>query len=87
LPDDAVLAAIFGRNPHLPRPWVSTPEPFREPITQWFHADIQGSTIHSALKRNHGYTGSYLAMRRFLKRWPSSAACALRRCLSLRARF
>ncbi|MFP4897591.1 IS21 family transposase, partial [Paraburkholderia sp. EG304] len=29
LPDDAELAAIFGRNPKLPRSCVSTIEPFR----------------------------------------------------------
>ena len=67
LPDDAVLAAMFGRNPQLPRTCVSTLEPFRELITQWFNADIQGTTIHSALQRNHGYTGSYSAVRRFLQ--------------------
>lgn len=67
LPDDAVLAAMSGRNPQLPRTCVSTLEPFRELITQWFNADIQGTTIHSALQRNHGYTGSYSAVRRFLQ--------------------
>lgn len=66
LPDDAVLAAMFGRNPQLPRTCVSTLEPLRELITQWFLADIQGTTIHSALQRNHGYSGSYSAVRRFL---------------------
>ena len=67
MPDDAVLAALFGRNPQLPRTCVSTLEPFRDLITQWFNADIQGTTIHSALQRNHGYTGSYSAVRRFLQ--------------------
>jgi hypothetical protein len=28
---------------------------------------VQGTTIHSALRRNHSYTGSYSAVRRFLK--------------------
>jgi hypothetical protein len=67
MPDDAVLAAMFGRNPQLPRTCVSTLEPFRDLITQWFNADIQGTTIHSALQRNHGYVGSYSAARRFLQ--------------------
>jgi hypothetical protein len=28
---------------------------------------IQGTTIHKALVRNHGYSGSYSAVRRFLQ--------------------
>jgi len=66
LPDDNVIAGEFGRTPHLPSSCVSTVERFREQITAWFEADVQGTTIHSALKRNHGYTGSYSAVRRFL---------------------
>ncbi len=30
-------------------------------------AGIQGLTIHKALVRNHGYSGSYSAVRRFLQ--------------------
>ena len=67
LPQDTVIAGQFGRTPHLPSTCVSTLEPFREQISSWFDADVQGTTIHSALKRNHGYTGSYSAVRRFLK--------------------
>lgn len=66
LPDDAELAAIFGRNPKLPRSCVSTIEPFRDLVRGWFDADVQGTTIFGALERNHGYTGSYSAVRRFL---------------------
>ncbi len=66
LPEDTVIAGRFGRTPHLPSTCVSTLEPFREQITRWFEAEVQGTTIHSALKRNHGYTGSYSAVRRFL---------------------
>ncbi len=66
LPEDTVIAGRFGRTPHLPSTCVSTLEPFREQIARWFEAEVQGTTIHSALKRNHGYTGSYSAVRRFL---------------------
>ncbi|TDN63161.1 hypothetical protein B0G77_6788 [Paraburkholderia sp. BL10I2N1] len=66
LPEDTVIAGRFGRTPHLPSTCVSTLEPFREQITRWFESDVQGTTIHSALKRNHAYTGSYSAVRRFL---------------------
>ncbi|MDF3888843.1 hypothetical protein [Cupriavidus basilensis] len=55
---ETVIAGQFGRTPHLPSTCVSTLEPFREQITGWFQANVQGTTIHSALKRNHGYIGT-----------------------------
>lgn len=66
LPDDAELAGIFGRDPKLARSCISSLEPFREVVRGWFDAGVQGTTIFSALERNHGYTGSYSAVRRFL---------------------
>lgn len=66
LPDDAVLAAAFERDATLPTTCVSTLEPLRAQIEQWAEAGIQGTTMHAALARNHGYTGSYSAVRRFL---------------------
>lgn len=35
-------------------------------MTNWYAAGIQGTTIHAALVRNHGYTGSYSSLCRFL---------------------
>ncbi|WP_341315318.1 hypothetical protein WN982_08770 [Paraburkholderia sp. IMGN_8] len=67
LPQDPVTAGQFGRTLHLPSTCMSTFETFREQISGWFEADVQGTTIHCALKRNHGYTGRYSAVRRFLK--------------------
>lgn len=64
-PDDAVLAAAFSR-PARASTCVSTLEPLRGMIEAWFAQGIQGTTIHGALKRNHGYSGSYSAVRRFL---------------------
>lgn len=61
-----MIAGVFGRTPHLPSTCVSTLEPFREQIRDWHDAGVQGTTIHHALKRNHGYTGSYSAVRRML---------------------
>ncbi len=59
LPDDAVLAAGFERPLQaLPASCVSNLEPWRERITQWHSQGIQGTTIHAALARDHGYTGS-----------------------------
>lgn len=68
LPDDAALAAVFEPEAAVvPASCVSSLESWRAPITQWFDAGIQGTTIHAALVRNHGYTGSYSAVRRFLQ--------------------
>lgn len=66
LPDDAILAALFARKVGLPVSCVSTLEPWRDLVTKWHTAGIQGSTIHATLARNHGYTGSYSSMHRFL---------------------
>jgi transposase len=66
LPDDAILAALFARKAGLPVSCVSTLEPWRELVTKWHAAGIQGATIHATLVRNHGYTGSYSSVHRFL---------------------
>ncbi|MFM0414776.1 hypothetical protein PQQ69_10305 [Paraburkholderia aromaticivorans] len=59
LSDDTVTAGVFGRPPHLPSACVSTFESLREQIRDWHDRGVQGITIHHALKRNYGYTGSY----------------------------
>jgi hypothetical protein len=58
LPDDGVLSGQFARHEALPASCISTLEPWREPISQWHGQGSQGTTIHAALVRNHGYTGS-----------------------------
>jgi len=45
----------------------STLEPYREEIKSWVDKGFRGTTIHQALKRKHGFTGSYSAVRRFLQ--------------------
>jgi len=59
LPDDAQLATAFSRKEFLPTSCISSAEPWREQIAQWHDAGVPGTTIHSALVRNHGYEGSY----------------------------
>lgn len=66
LPDDEALASVFARTPRVPT-CVSTLEPFRTQIERWLQAGTQGTTIHAALCRNHGYSGSYSAVRRFVQ--------------------
>ena len=67
LPNDAVLSAQFARHEAVPASCISTLEPWREQISQWHGPGIQGTTIHAALVRNHGYTGSYSSVYRFLQ--------------------
>ena len=67
LPEDSVLALAFTRKEALPATCISTLEPWRKQITNWHAAGIQGTTIHAALVRNHGYTGSHSAMYRFIQ--------------------
>ena len=41
--------------------------PFADQVKQWWSHGIQGTTIHQALGRKYGFTGSYSAVRRFLQ--------------------
>ena len=66
LPDDATLAGVLAAPVKEAGP-ASTVEPYRAQVLAWREAGIQGTTIHDALVRNHGFTGSYSAVRRFLQ--------------------
>ena len=66
LPDDATLAGVLATPVKEAGP-ASTVEPYRAQVLAWREAGIQGTTIHDALVRNHGFTGSYSAVRRFLQ--------------------
>ena len=66
IPDDLELAAVLGRRDIVPTSCISTLEPWREQVAKWRAAGIAGTTIHATLKRNHGYTGSYSSVYRFL---------------------
>ena len=68
LPDDSTLASAFAQPSSLPASRVSSLASFREQVAAWHDAGIQGTTIHSALVREHGFTGSYSAVRRLLQR-------------------
>ena len=58
LPGDPELAVHLG--PVRTQPAVaSLAEPHRERIERWWRQGIQGTTIHGALVRSHGFTGSY----------------------------
>jgi transposase len=65
LPEDAAIAAVIGQERRA-RSTISTVEPYREIVTRWADQGVGGVTIHAALCREHGYTGSYSAVRRML---------------------
>lgn len=67
LPDDAPLAVVFGRKEFVPASCISSADPWREQIAQWHDSGVPGTTIHSALVRNHGYAGSYSSVYRLLQ--------------------
>jgi len=65
LPDDATIAAAIAPRRRAAST-VSSCEPLREVVQHWFDAGVQGRAIHAALKREHGFTGSYSAVLRML---------------------
>ena len=65
LPEDAEIAAVLGQ-PRRASSTVSSLEPRRDLIEQWHQQGVSGVVMHAALKREHGFTGSYSAVRRML---------------------
>jgi transposase len=63
--DEALVAVLLAKDPQPGPP--SQVEPFREQIIAWRQAGISGTAIHQALVREHGFAGSYSAVRRFLQ--------------------
>ena len=65
LPDDATIATALAPSKRASST-VSSVEPLPEVVQRWFDAGVQGSAIHTALKREHAFTGSHSAVRRML---------------------
>ncbi len=78
LPAEEELAAVFFRTP-ASQSHPSTLTPFAEQIANWHQQGIRGTTIHQSLKRLCGFSGSYSAVRRFLK--PLEKACEKPSCV------
>jgi len=80
LPDDASIAAALG-SPRKASTTISTLEPHREQLGAWIEQGVSGTAIHAALKRQHGWTGSYSAVRRLVadvrSQLPPEATCRL----------
>jgi transposase len=65
LPEDAAIAAALGA-PKRASSTVSTLDAHRALITDWISQGVNGAAIHAALKRNHGYRGSYSSVYRMV---------------------
>ncbi len=65
LPEDGRIAAAMAA-PRRAASTVSRLEPWRELIGQWHEQGVSGVVMHAALVREHGFTGSYSAVRRML---------------------
>ena len=63
LPDDATLSAAIGQARRV-RSTISTVEPYRAQVERWAAEGVGGIAIDAALSRDHGYRGSYSAVRR-----------------------
>lgn len=66
LPDDEQIASALA-TPKQASSTISSLEPYRAIITRWVERGVNGVAIHAALKREHGYTGSYSSVYRILK--------------------
>ncbi|MBK7357167.1 IS21 family transposase [Propionivibrio sp.] len=65
LPEDVAIAQALA-PPKRASTTISGLEPLREQMAGWLGQGVSGVVIHTALKREHGYTGSYSAVRRML---------------------
>lgn len=64
-PDDATIAEGLAPAKRAATT-VSSLEAHRERIAAWLGQGVSGVVIHTVLKREHDYTGSYSAVRRML---------------------
>jgi transposase len=67
LPDGAALEGLLGR-PAAARPAGSTVEPFGAVVAELAAAGVEMMAIWQRLRQEHGYTGSYSSVRRYVGR-------------------
>ena len=72
LPDDATLARVLQSTSSTRPQTESLVLPHQSEVTAWWRRGIRGKTIHQALVRNYGFTGSYSSIRRFLQQLNAS---------------
>ena len=64
LPDDAALFATLGSGPRPPQV-PSTVEPYQEVVQRLLDQGVEMTAIFQRLRDDHGYAGSYSAVRRY----------------------
>jgi len=67
LPQPEEVLRALGDPPSPPRV-ASTVEPYRPAVQALLDSGVEMATIHRRLVKNHGYTGSYSAVKRFVRR-------------------
>ncbi|MBC8247806.1 MAG: IS21 family transposase [Deltaproteobacteria bacterium] len=65
LPEDRELAEQLKTTPAVSAS-RSQVLPYADDVEKWFKNGIQGTTIHQALDRKYGFSGSYSCVRRYL---------------------
>lgn len=65
LPEDAEIAAALGEARRAAST-ISSVEPHRTIVERWLAQGVSGVAIHAALKREHGYRGSYSSVYRMI---------------------
>lgn len=65
LPDESTLLATLGPGPQ-PRPVASSVEPYRPLVQSWLEQQLELTAMYQRLREDHGYQGSYSAIRRFV---------------------
>jgi transposase len=67
LPDDAALISVLGEPPRPPRA-ESSVEPYAQVVQQLLEQHVEMTAIFQRLSEDHGYRGSYSAVRRYVHR-------------------
>jgi transposase len=67
IPDNTTLTAALGPSPQPPRA-ASSVEPYREIVQRLLDQGVEMIAIWQLLQDDHGYTGSYSSVRRYVHR-------------------
>jgi transposase len=67
MPEDHAVAAALGEPPRLPRT-MSTLEPYAQVVQQLLDQQVEMAAIFQRLRDDHGYSGSYSSVRRYVHR-------------------
>jgi len=67
LPDESTLRAVLAAGPR-PQAMASTVQPYQDLVQGWLEQGVEMAAIYQRLRDNHGYAGSYSAVRRYVSR-------------------